>query len=146
MPNRGRIFCILPNTRSTDLSKLKLKWVQHDRTEVFSEKTSISQKIFICFSKNLNSRMTTPHFHFIILTNFRPQNHRPSSVARGGKWCYSPPPLAVLESMQNSTFLAVLRLTFALKTKIAPPSNEIGVREGEDREMMITSRSGCQCT
>ena len=47
--------------------------------------------------------------------------------------------------MQNSMFLAVLRLIFALKTKTAPP-NEIGVRAGEDREMMMTSRSGCQCT
>ena len=44
--------------------------------------------------------------------------------------------------MKNSMFLAVLRLIFALKLKIAPP-NEIGVRVGEDREMMLTSRSGC---
>ena len=44
------------------------------------------------------------------------------------------PPIG-LKSMQNSTFLAVLRLIFALKREIAPP---------KDREM--SSRSGCQLT
>ena len=41
----------------------------------------------------------------------------PSSVAREGKWCNSPPPIG-LKSMQSSMFLAVWRLIFALKTKI----------------------------
>ena len=69
-----------------------------------------------------------------------------SNVARGGdKWCYSPP--IGLKSMQNSVCVfSVLRLIFALKTKIAPPPNEVGVRVGEDREIMMTSRSGCQYT
>ena len=42
-----------------------------------------------------------------------------NSVARGGKWCYSPPPIG-LKSMQNSVVLAVLRLISALKREIAP--------------------------
>ena len=70
---------------------------------------------------------------------------RPSSVPRGGKWCYNPS--IGLKSMQNSMFWAVLRLIFALKTKIPPPTiNEFGVRAGEDREIMMTSKSGCQYT
>ena len=40
--------------------------------------------------------------------------------------------------MRNSMFLAVLRVILALKTKIAPPPNEIGVRVGEDPEVMST--------
>ena len=43
-----------------------------------------------------------------------------SSVARGGKRCYSHP-LIGLNSIQNSMLLAVLRLVFALKREIAPP-------------------------
>ena len=57
---------------------------------------------------------------------------------------YPPTPIR-LKSMQKSMFLAVLRLIFALKTKIPPP-NKIGVRVGEDCEMMMTSRRGCQRT
>ena len=47
--------------------------------------------------------------------------------------------------MQNSMFLAVLRLIFALKTKTAPPKRS-WVRVGEDRGIMMTNRSGCKYT
>ena len=63
-------------------------------------------------------------------------NVRYSSVAKGG----SSPPIG-LKSMQNSVFLAVLRLIFGLKTKIIPPK-EIGVRIGEEAEMSWSRRSG----
>ena len=67
-----------------------------------------------------------------------------SSVARaGGGGAIGVIALPIgLESMQNSMFLAVLRLIFDLKTKIALPPNEIGVKAGEDREMIMTSRNG----
>ena len=52
----------------------------------------------------------------ISLQNFCKQH---SSVARGGKWCYSPP--IGLKSMRNSMFFAVFSLICARRTKIAPP-------------------------
>ena len=69
-----------------------------------------------------------------------------SSVARGGggKLCYSPPPIG-LRSMRNSIVFGVLRLIFALKTKIAPPKLNWG-ESGEDPEMKSTSEIGPQCT
>ena len=35
---------------------------------------------------------------------------------------------------------------FCSKNENSPSPNEIGVRVEEDREIMLTSRSGCQCT
>ena len=55
-------------------------------------------------------------------------------VSRGGGANGAIAPIG-LKSMQNSMLLAVLRLIFALKTKIAPPPNEIEVRQ-ENPEMM----------
>ena len=46
-------------------------------------------------------------------------------------------------------FLAVLssfEADFCSKNENSPSPNEIGVRVEEDREIMLTSRSGCQCT
>ena len=49
------------------------------------------------------------------------------------------------KSMQNSMFLALWRLIFALKTKI-DPQKVIGVKLGEEPEMVWTGRSGSQST
>ena len=68
-----------------------------------------------------------------------------SSVARGGEANGAIASTMGLKSMRNSMFFAFFRLIFALKTKIAPP-NEIGVRAGEDPEVMSTRGSGPQCT
>ena len=70
-------------------------------------------------------------------------NLKPSSVARGrAKGAIAP---IGLKSMRNSVVFAVLRLIFALKTKIAPPKQNWG-ESGEDSEMMSTSGSGLQCS
>ena len=66
-----------------------------------------------------------------------------SSVARGAEGGSSSP--TGLKSMQNSVFFALLRVIFALKAKIAPPK-VIGVRLGEEAEMMWTRRSGSHLT
>ena len=43
-------------------------------------------------------------------------------------------------------FFAVLRLIFALETKIAPPPLEIELKLEEDPDMMSTSKNGSQRT
>ena len=47
-------------------------------------------------------------------------NFLTNSVTGGGNGAKAPPPIG-LKSMQNSMFLAVLRLNFVLKREIAPP-------------------------
>ena len=56
----------------------------------------------------------------VIKDNYKGSNGS-SSVARGG----GGPPIG-LKSMQNSVFLALLMLIFALKMKIAPPFGNWG--------------------
>ena len=64
-----------------------------------------------------------------------------SSVARGEGGCS--PPIGV-KNMQNTTFLALLKTIFALKTKIAPPPLALAIRIGQEPEVISTRKTGFQ--
>ena len=65
-----------------------------------------------------------------------------SSVARGGEAGRAIAPIG-LKSMQNTSFVALLRPIFALKTKIAPPL-ALAMRIGQGPDVISTKKTGLQ--